>query len=183
MTKRIPIIALAAAALVGLAGLALAQQGAKVGMVNSQEILEKSAEGKKAIAQLQAADKKYSDDILRLDDQLKQLQNRLTTQRLTLTAEAAAGIQADIQKKQTERQRLVEDASRAMQELQASILDRIQRDLIPILEQLRKDNGLDLLFDLAKGGTVYWNPARELTAEVIKRYDASKTAAVPPVKK
>jgi len=80
----------------GLAALAFAQETGKLGTINSQEVLEKSAEGKKALAQLQAADKRFSDDITQLDEQIKQLQNRLTAQRLTLTAEAAAGIQAEI---------------------------------------------------------------------------------------
>jgi|WetSurSiteA1Bulk_404760.scaffolds.fasta_scaffold49288_2 outer membrane protein len=178
-TRRIALVAAAAA---GLAGLALAQEATKMGMVNSQAVLEKSAEGKRAIAQLQAADKKYTDDITRLDDQIKLLQNRLTTQRLTLTPEAAAGIQADVQKKQTDRQRAVEDASRAMQDLQASTLSRIQAELMPIIEQVRTDKGLDLIFDLTRSGTVYFNPALDLTDEVVRRYDATKTAA-PPVKK
>jgi outer membrane protein len=167
------------AALAVLAGLALAQ--AKLATLNSQEVLEKSAEGKKAIAALQAADKKYSDDITRLDDQIKQLQNRLQTQRLTLTPDAAAGIQADIQRKQTDRQRTAEDATRSMQQLQATTLTKIQDDLIPIIEQLRKDQGLDLIFDLAKSGTVFSNPAIDVTAEIVKRYDA--LSAAPPVKK
>jgi len=165
----------------GLAGLALAQEGGKLATINSQEVLEKSVEGMKAIAQLQAADKKFGDQIARIDDQIKQLQGRLTAQRLTLTPEAAAGIQADIQKRQTERQRAVEDASRSMQELQATTLTRIQTDLMPIIEQVRKDKGLDLIFDVAKPGIVYFTPTLDLTPEVIRRYDALKAA--PPVKK
>ena len=172
---------LAVLGMAGLAGLALAQEGGKLATVNSQEILEKSAEGMKAIAQLQAADKKFGDQITKIDDQIKQLQGRLTAQRLTLTADAAAGIQADIQRRQTERQRAVEDASRSMQELQASTLSRVQTDLMPVIEQLRKDKGLDLIFDVAKPGIVYAVPTLDLTAEVIRRYDAIKAA--PPVKK
>ncbi len=168
--------------LTGLAGLALAQEGGKLATINSQEVLEKSAEGMRAIAQLQAADKKFGDEIAKIDDQIKQLQGRLTAQRLTLTPEAAAGIQADIQKRQTERQRAVEDASRSMQELQATTLTRIQTDLMPVIEQVRKDKGLDLIFDVAKPGIVYFTPTLDLTAEVIRRYDATKAAA-PPVKK
>ena len=68
-----------------------------------------------------------------------------------------------------------------MQELQARTFGQIQSELIPIIEQLRKDKELDLIFDLAKSGTVFYSPALDLTAEVIKRYDASKAA--PPVKK
>lgn len=177
--RLVALLAVCAAA--GLAGLALAQEGGKLATVNSQEVLEKSAEGKKAIAQLQAADKKFGDQITRIDDQIKQLQGRLTAQRLTLTAEAAAGIQADIQKRQTERQRAVEDASRSMQELQATTLSQIQADLMPLIEQVRKDKGLDLIFDVAKPGIVFFNPSLDITAEVIRRYDAIKAA--PPVKK
>ena len=181
MRRNIRLVALFAAAAAGLAGLAPAQEGGKLGMVNSQEILEKSSEGRKVIAQLQAADKKYSDEITRMDDQIKQLQNRLTAQRLTLTAEAAAGIQAEIQKKQTDRQRAAEDATRAMQELQVRTLSQVQADLIPLVEQLRKDKGLDVIFDLAKSGAVFFAPALDLTGELVRRYDAMKAA--PPVKK
>jgi len=194
--RHIRLFALILAAAAGLAGFARAQAAAqppakapaqeatKLGMINSQEVLEKSVEGKKAIAQLQAADKRYGDEITRLDDQIKQLQSRLTAQRLTLTAEAAAGIQADIQKKQTDRQRAIEDASRSMQELQATTLTKIQAELMPIIEQVRKDKGLDLIFDLTKSGTVYYSPTLDLTAEVVRRYDALKAApAAPPVKK
>jgi outer membrane protein len=153
-----------------------AQEATKLGVVNSQEVLDKSVEGKKALVQLQEADKKYQADIARLDDQIKQLQNRLTTQRLTLTAEAVAGIQADIQKTQTERQRKGEDAARAMQDLQYKVLSKIQGELIDIIEQLRKDKGLDIVFDLTKSGAAFASPALDLTAEVIRRYDAAKAA-------
>ncbi len=181
MRQHLRLIALAAAAAAGLAGLAAAQESGKLATLNSQDVLEKSAEGKRAIAQLQAADKKYGDDVTRLDDQIKQLQNRLSSQRLTLTAEAAAGIQADIQRKQTERQRAAEDAARGMRELQMRTLEQIQNELVPLIEQARKDLGFELIFDVTKGGVIYFNPALDITAEIIRRYDAIKAA--PPAKK
>jgi len=180
MKRSIRSLALAALALSALAAGALAQEAGKIGMINSQEILDRSVEGKKSLAQVQATDKQYADGIARLDDQIKQLQNRLTTQRLTLTADAALAIQTDIQKKQTERQRAVEDATRSMREIQGRTLEKIQNDLIPIIEQVRKDQGLDLIFDVVKGGVVYFNPAIDVTAEVVKRYDA---LAAAPAKK
>jgi len=181
MRRHLRLIALIAMAAAGFAGTAVAQDSGKLGMINSQEVLDKSAEGKRALAQLTAADKKYGDEITRIDDQIKQLQNRLSTQRLTLTADAAASIQADIQRKQTERQRAAEDAARAMRELQVNTLEKIQAELLPIIEQVRKDMGLDCIFDITKGGVVYFNPALDVTAEVVKRYDALKAA--PPAKK
>jgi outer membrane protein len=181
MRRQLQIITLVAAAVVGLAGLVPAQEASKLGVVNSQDILDKSVEGQRVLAQLQAADKKYTEGITRLDDQIKQLQNRLSTQRLTLTPEASAAIQLDIQKKQTDRQRMAEDAARAMQELQARTLDQLQREILPIIEQLRKDKGLDIIFDLDKSGVAFMSPALDLTAEILRRYDALKAA--PPAKK
>jgi len=181
MTRQLRLITLVTAAALGLAGLVPAQEASKIGIVNSQDILDKSVEGLRVLGQLQAADKKYTESITRLDDQIKQLQNRLSAQRLTLTPDAAAGIQADIQKKQTERQRMAEDASRAMQELQARTLDQLQKEIMPIIEQVRKDKGLDIIFDLGKSGVAFMSPALDLTAEILKRYDALKAA--PPAKK
>jgi outer membrane protein len=181
LRNRNSLAALIALVTLAAAGVLTAQEATKLGVVNSQEILDKSVEGKGAFVQLEEADKKYQANIARLDDQIKQLQNRLATQRLTLTAEAAAGIQADIQKKQTERQRTAEDAARAMQELQYKVLNKIQGEVIPIIDQLRKDRGLDIIFDLAKSGAPFASPALDLTAEIIRRYDASKAA--PPDKK
>ena len=181
MKNRHPRAALVALVLFAAAGSLAAQEATKIGVVNSQDILDKSVEGKKALAQLQEADKKYQAELVRLDDQIKQLQNRLSAQRLTLAAEAAAAIQADIQKKQTDRQRMAEDASRAMQELQYKVLTRVQGELIVIIDQVRKDRGLDIVFDLAKSGAAYASPALDLTAEVLRRYDAAKGA--PPAKK
>jgi Skp family chaperone for outer membrane proteins len=181
MTRQLRLITLVTAAAVGLAGFVPAQEASKIGIVNSQDILDKSVEGLRVLGQLQAADKKYTESITRLDDQIKQLQNRLSAQRLTLTPDAAAGIQADIQKKQTERQRMAEDASRAMQELQARTLDQLQKEIMPIIEQVRKDKGLDIIFDLGKSGVAFMSPALDLTAEILKRYDALKAA--PPAKK
>jgi len=181
LKNRHPLTALFALVALAAAGSLAAQDKTNLGFVNSQEILDKSAEGKRALAQLQEAERNYAAEITKIDDQIKQLQNRLNTQRLTLTAEAAAGIQSDIQKKQTDRQRRTEDASRGMQELQYKLLTQIQTELIAIIDQLRKDKGLDLIFDMAKSGAAFASPALDLTAEVISRYDASKAA--PPAKK
>jgi Skp family chaperone for outer membrane proteins len=68
-----------------------------------------------------------------------------------------------------------------MRDLQARTLEKIQNELIPLIEQARKDLGIDLVFDVTKGGVVYFNPALDVTDEIIRRYDAMKAA--PPAKK
>jgi Skp family chaperone for outer membrane proteins len=157
-----------------LASSGLAQQITKIGVVNSQEVLEKSAEGKKVLAQLQDKDKRNQAELSRRDQEIQELQTRLNTQRLTLTPEALRNLSSDLQRKQTERNRYFEDAGREMNELADRLFQRIQNELLPIIEQMGKENGMDVIFDLGKSGAIYFSPAIEITQEVIQRYDASK---------
>lgn len=162
-----------------LAGAGFAQ-GNKMAVINSQEVLEKSVEGKKVIARLQERDKKNQADLARLDGEISQLETRLNTQRLTLSEEAALQINSDLDKKRKERQRFAEDAVRDIQELQFRLYSKLQGELLPIIEQLGKERGFEIILDLTKSGAVFFNPAIDITPEVIKRYDASKAAAPAP---
>jgi len=139
-------------------------------------VLEKSAEGKRVIAQLQDKDKKGQSDLAKLDNEIKLLETKLNTQRLTLTDEAAMQISSDMEKKKTDQKRLSEDAVRELQELQYRLFNKVQGELIPIIEGIGKERGMDVIFDLAKSGAVYFNPVVDLTDDVIRRYDASKAA-------
>jgi len=157
-----------------LASSGLAQQIMKIGVVNSQAVLEKSAEGKRVLAQLQDKDKRNQAELSRRDQEIQQLQTRLNTQRLTLTPEALRNLTADLQRKQTERNRFYEDAGQEMNELADRLFQRIQNELLPIIEQMGKENGLDVIFDLGKSGAIYFSPTVDITQDVILRYDASK---------
>jgi len=165
---------------VAAVSLSFAQQSPKIGVINSQDVLERSAEGKRVIARLQEKDKSNQGILTKFDDEINQLQTRINTQRLTLAEEALYNMNTDLQKKQTDRKRLAEDAVRDFQDLQVKLFGKVQSELIPIIEALGKEKGIDLILDLQKSGAVYYNPSVELTEDVIKRYDASKAA--PPAK-
>lgn len=147
----------------------------KVGVVNSQEVLEKSAEGKRVMAQLEERNNKSQNELARMDEEIRKLQTRLNTQRLTLTQEALAQLSSDIERKQTERKRYAEDQYREMQDLTGRLFQRVQDELLPIIEQLGKEKNLEIIFDLFKSGAIYFSPTIDLTQEVITRYDASKS--------
>jgi len=154
--------------------LCFAQQQIKIGVINSQDVLERSAEGKKVMARLQESDKKNQATLTKLDDEIRQLQTKLNTQKLTLTDEAILQLNSDLEKKQTDRKRYAEDSYRDMQDLMSRLFTKVQSELLPIIEQVGKEKGLDIIFDLAKSGAVYFNPTIDITEEVVKRYDASK---------
>jgi outer membrane protein len=172
-TNKIVLIPLVLAVLVTFG---YSQQAIKVGVVNSQDVLERSAEGKRVMAQIQDKDKQNQDRIGTLDEEIRNLETRINTQRLTLTQEAMMQLNSDLEKKRTARKRFAEDSLREMQEFTGRLFQRVQTELLPIIEQLGKDKNLDVIFDLARSGAIYFNPTIELTQEVITRYDASKAS-------
>jgi len=166
-----------AALVIAAASLAsMAQAQAKIGTVNSKDIFEKSAEGKRIMARLREVDTKNQADLAKLDEEIRGLQTRLSTQRLTLSEDAAQQLSSDIDKKSTDRKRRGEDAGAAWSALRDRLFQTLQTELIAVIAQIGKEKGYDLIMDIGNGA-VYANPAIDLSAEVIKRYDAQK--AVP----
>jgi len=150
----------------------------KIGVVNSPLILEKSVEGKRVIAQLQDRDKQYQAGIVKADEEIRLLQAKLNQQRLTLTEDAISQLTADLDRKQTDRKRLAEDAYANMDDLQKRLFKKVTDELGPIIEQIGKEKGLEIIFDLQRAGAAWFSPTIDITADVIKRYDAAKSIQI-----
>ena len=170
-TGQILILVLFVAAIVSQG---LGQENIKIGVVNSLVVLERSTEGKRIVAQLEEKNNNNQQRIARLDDEIRQLETKLNTQRLTLTDEALMNLSSDIERKRTDRKRYAEDSFREFQELRNRLFTKLQAEVKPIIDQLGKEMGLEIVFDLNNSGTIYFDSKIELTEEVIKRYDASK---------
>ncbi len=169
-------ISLLALLVTSLVFAGFAQEQIKLGIVNSNEVIQKSTEGKAVMAQLQEKDKTNSAKLTSMDEKIRELETKLNTQRLTLTQESILQLNSDLERKRTERKRYAEDSLRELQELRFRLFTRVQDEVLPIIEGIGKEKNLDIIFDLANSGAVYFKPAIDLTAEVIKRYDASKAA-------
>jgi outer membrane protein len=153
-----------------------AQQLPKIGVINSQRVLETSMEGKRVITQLQEKDNKVQGELGKYDEDIRKLESKMNTQRLTLSEQSLLDLRSDIERKRTERKRRAEDSLRELQELQLRLFNKVKSELLPIIEQLGKEKGFDIIFDLANSGALYFSPVIDITDEVIKRYNASKAA-------
>ena len=170
ISKKILLVLIVA----GLVSVGYAQQPMKFGVVNSQEVLEKSAEGKRVTAQLEAKNKTLQEDLARMDDRIRDLETRLNTQRLTLSQEALTNLVADLEKQRTDRTRFVEDSRRELNDLTTRLFARLQNELRPVITEIGKEKNLDIIFDIGGSGIIYFNPVVDLTQDVIVKYDASK---------
>ena len=157
-------------------------QGAKIAIVNLQQIAQLSAEGKSSTARVQALISKKQSEAAAKAKQLQDSQTKLSQGGSLLNDAARGQLEKEIEKPQVEADRFQQDAQAEITELQTQLQGEFQQKLFPVLNEMVKEKGLHLLLSAADSGVIAGDPGIDLTAEAIKRFDAatSKPAAAAP---
>jgi outer membrane protein len=152
-------------------------EGAKVAFIDIQAIASNSAEGKAATAKLDELRKKKNSELLAKQNALKAMQDKLQAGGTVLNDSARAQLEKDIEKANRDMQFAQQDAQTEVQDLTNQLQGEFQEKLNPIIEQLRVDKGLLMIFSIRDSGVVAADAGLDLSSEVIKRFDtATKTA-------
>jgi Skp family chaperone for outer membrane proteins len=184
-------------AVLAAAGTAVAQESRppRVAVIDMQRVSAESVLGKSYASQLEklqndinAAATQKQTELGKLDAGIKGLQDELEKQGSVLSAEARDKKQQDITRRTRERQAFLEDGQaeinrmreRAQQQAQ-TINNEFQLKVRPIVEQVAKDRGYDLVLDSQVAFTI--NKDYDITPMVIARADETektKPAAAAP---
>ncbi len=151
-------------------------EGAKIAFINIPRIAAESAEGKASTAKVTQLREKKLAELNAKNKQLETAQQKLNSGGL-LSEEARAATQKEAEKVQVEIQRLQQDAEAEMTDLQQQLQGEFQRKLSPIIQQIAVEKGLHILLSQTDAGMVWADSGLDLTAEVIKRFDAATAGA------
>lgn len=152
-------------------------EGAKFAFIDIQAVASNSAEGKAATAKLDELRKKKNSELLAKQNALKAMQDKLSAGGSVLNDAARSQLEKDIEKANRDMQFAQQDAQTEVQDLTNQLQGEFQDKLNPVIEQLRVDKGLLMIFSIRDSGVVAAEPGLDLSAEVIKRFDsAAKTA-------
>jgi len=164
--------------------LALAQapaaapaEGQRFAVINIQRIAAESTEGKASTAKVQALNQKKISDLNDLNKRLQADQQKLSAQGTMLNEAARAELERNIDKEQKDLQRSQQDAQEEVQQLQQDLQNGFQAKLLPIIQQVVNERKITILFSSADAGIVFADPGLDLTADVIKRFDAAAAPA------
>ncbi|MGQ9800965.1 MAG: OmpH family outer membrane protein [Candidatus Saccharicenans sp.] len=152
----------------------LAQSQPQVAIVNSQKAFDQSQEGQKAVAILKEKEDQLKAELKKMDEELRNLKDRLAAQKLTLSPEAQSQLQREIDRKEAERQKYEQENTRLFEQFKNQLIKKIREEMLAVIDELIKERGYQLVFDLSTSGLIYYRPELDITDEVIKRYDASK---------
>ncbi|MFZ2053047.1 MAG: OmpH family outer membrane protein [Candidatus Aminicenantales bacterium] len=154
-----------------------AQQAPKIAAIDLQQAFERSVEGQNVLSLLKQKEQAIMGELGKYDQQILSLETKLRTQRLTLNEEAQQKLGFELESARVQRKRVEEDATKEFQRLQFTLVSRLRNEVLAVIDGYAKEQQISLVFDLsAPGGVVFCEPALDITAEIIRRYDSSKAA-------
>ena len=152
-------------------------QGAKVGFVNLQAVAQLTTDGKAAAAKVNALAQKKQNEGAEKSRVLQANQQKLQTSGGVMSDAARTQLEKDIERQTLDGQRFEQDAQAELNELQQQLQQEFQTKLLPVLEVLAKEKGLQVLFSAGDAGVIWIEPGIDLTLEAVKRMDAAKAGA------
>jgi Skp family chaperone for outer membrane proteins len=145
---------------------------ARIGFVNMQSIVSQSKLGKMGQDRMKEL---KSGELAGQNKQMQTLQQEIQAGQTVLSATVLAQKNAELDRLTREIQFKQEQAQADVQALNDQLLDEFSTKVLPIVEQIRAEKNLWVVFALGDGtGVAAVHAGLDLSAEVIKRLDAAK---------
>lgn len=157
----------------------------KIGVLNIQQAIFNTAEGKQAVAELQKKFQPRQQDLQRQQQEIQNLQDQIQRQQTTLSDAERIRLSRELAEKQKLFERAQEDGQSEIQEERQDVTNRIGQKMVQIIDDYAKQNGYSLILDqqlpvlganqMADAQMQIWYAANDvrITDDIVKRYDAA----------
>jgi len=187
MRSKLTVLAFLALAC-GMNAWAQAQASApqvKLAIINMQDVIIKTNDGKKAIADLQAKFlpkqqefQKRAEDLQRKQDELRKTEN-------TISEDKKAALARDIDSMTKSLQRDNDDVREDVNQEQQKVLNELGGKIMQVLNKYSADKAFTMVFDVSgqPNNILFASNAIDITRDIIAMYDAQGPAStVAPAK-
>ena len=155
--------------------------GVKIGIINIQQAIALTNEGKRDIEGLEKKFDPKRQELQGLSKEVEDIQKQLDTQGSKLNDEARNNMVKSLETKRKSLQRQAEDAQNDYQGQQQELVNRIGTKLMEALDKYAKANGFALIIDVSgPQNPVLWaQPNVDVTQQVAAAYNATSPVAAP----
>jgi len=192
--RRVPgaVLVLGIAVWLSLLGVAQAQKGLKVGVVDLQAVLDSSVRGKAAKDRLQQLGLKLQEEIKdkrqtkeEREKELQKLRTELRSQGLVLSKKAQEEKAEAFRKQVRELKRFIDDTNRFIEDATQEFREREVRETQRLLQEIRdvvqevgKQGKYSLILEGNEGAALvlYFSSTVSLTSEIVQRYDQASAS-------
>jgi outer membrane protein len=168
----LPIVGLA------LALPALAQNAAKVGVINLQSAIVSTKDGQKAANEIQSRFNPKKADLDKRQSDIAQLQDQLNRGRNTLSEDARQKLVREIDQKTKSLNRDTEDARAELDQDEQKIMNELGSRIVAVIDKYAKDNGYVMILDVSSPQTpvMFASNTIDVTRDIIELYDKNAPA-------
>jgi outer membrane protein len=156
----------------------------KIGIVNIQDAIIATNEGKKEFDALQSKFTPKQAELKTLNDEVENLKKQFQVQQDKLNDEERASKAKIIEAKQKTLQRTYDDAQSEFQAAEQEVVNRIGTKMLTVLEKYANANGYAVVLDVSNPQTpVLWaNQGTIITKELVDAYNTANPSAAPAPK-
>jgi outer membrane protein len=153
----------------------------KIGIVNIQEAIISTNEGKKELEGLQQKFSPKQAELKNMSDEVENLKKTFQAQSAKLNDEERNTRAKEIEAKQKNLQRSYEDAQNDFQQAEQEMINRIGGKMLTTLEKYAKANGYAVVLDVSNPQTpVLWaNQGTVITKELVDAYNTENPSTAP----
>lgn len=175
---RLRAIPLAVLFLLGLA--TTFGQTAKIGFVNSNEVLMGTVEGRSGLETIEQLRSQKAQEFETRNKELQDLQMDLQAKQRTLNPQALSQMERNIEQKQVQLRRFQEDAQAELTQKQNELLQVIGDKVQAIIDEFAQQNSYAAIF-MRDQTQAYVSPSLDITQEIVKLYNEKHSPqATPP---
>ena len=146
----------------------------KIGAINLSYVARNSKVGKTELARIEEATRRKAAEIDLKAAELQKQQTELQKTGIGMSPRAVGDLQRAFEKSRLELERFQQDARNEIETMQTQFDVEFRARLAPVIDEVSKEKGLQFVFGLEQAAIVWWNPAVDISDEVVKRLDVEK---------
>jgi outer membrane protein len=147
---------------------------AKVAFLDLQAVVQQSKLGKQGRDAMQALNDKLGAELAAKNKEIQSLQDKMKTQQGVVSEAVFNGMAKQLDSLTREAQFKQQDAQAQVDSLNQDLLKSFQEKVLPIVEEVRKERGLWIIFALGDNSNIAAAHAGlDLSQEIVKRLDAT----------
>jgi outer membrane protein len=159
------------AAIVLLTGTGAQDEAVKVGVVDIEQALNSTDEGKAAREELSRKQREADSTVQPMVDRYKEMQEEMKGKRYVLSDEALFSKQADLLELQNKIDNKIKELQGQLKIDQGRLEAPLVTKLRGIVEAIGKDEGFSMILNRGTPGLLYSREALDITDKVIERFN------------
>jgi outer membrane protein len=144
--------------------------GTKVGVVDLQQIIAKSQQGKEAMAKLKKEYEKKKAEVDKKRAEVQRMREELTKKSALLSEKAKKAKEDEYREALRQLQHLIDDSKSDLRLKENEMKQELLKQAIDVVQKMAKEKGYGLIIDMS-GGVVYADKSLNISKDVLKRFD------------